>query len=97
MAHTYEWLIEGLAGPDCDEVDIIDVQHSDHLKDALSLASQHEHSRIAVVSDRNNGERVWAYPKDGVLPVMMKDAYGHEICRTPGSFLNEWAKVFPAQ
>lgn len=89
MAAHIEWVIEELESPETDgEVEIINVDHADTYREALSRTKGLEHFRIGLVRDAegHNGGRSWAYVVADRLPDSFLDAYGEPTVATPARY-----------
>lgn len=93
MTVSYEWVIEELAGPDGDDVDIIDVDHADTYAEALTRAAQHTHARIGLVRDDDRTGRSWSYVSGGQLAPYLEDADGRRVCPMPGKWWDQYERA----
>lgn len=90
---SYEWVIEALDLPDTDDdAKIIDVDHADTYREALSRAEQHEHARIGLVRDTDE-TRAWAYVYLGQLPATLQDAFGRDVAKVPVRYREQFDRA----
>lgn len=98
MAVRYEWVIETV---DLDSEDIIDVDHADTYAEALLAAGRKAGDddstevQVGLVRD-DDGDRAWAYVKDGILPIDFSDAYGNPVGRVPLRYAAQVADAIAA-
>ncbi len=89
---TFEWVIETLDRPDCDEAEILDVDHTDSYIEAVSRADAVKHARIGLVLDTDD-DRAWAYVEAGALPDHLEDAFGRAIAAVPQKYRRQFLSV----